>query len=394
MKLFIFIGIILLVDTTALAQGDLRAAGRVEVPMPGRVVDLKLADSRIACLLTGGDVRILDRSGGKLIAEIKGAELPATSVAISRDGDWLAVVRAREMVPSSFGFIATPAHGPASKAAFGRQSFQDRPNEIAERGLYFDPPRPAPNNDRIPRIPYGGVVTIRRISDEGSARSRSDFPENIAALEVDGSSVTIVGSDMKYIITDNNLNVIYYFSGDTPRYHNIYPHQTLIFDPDRKSFACLVDNPGGRIDVAFFDAKIRRCITLTRPPDSLPPWAIAISPDGRKLAACGPGNTVTLWDLEGEFRGRIIRDDRAESRKCSYILFAGNSRQLITCDDGGGGRLWDIETDRVAAKFQVEKRDIRAASYFDGLLTLVSGAYRYRGAAIEPLTIQQIRVAP
>ncbi len=395
MKIFMVATFVFVAKAAVFAQGDHRTPpGRVEVPMPGRVVDLKLSESRIACLLSSGDVQIVARDDGRLIANIRGDGLPSSAVALSSDGDWVAIGRVKEMVPSGFGLITTPPSGNSPKLALAGSATRTLSQESAERANFFGLPRPRPSTDRVLRIPYGGVVTIRRISDEDSARSRADFSETIAALELDDSSLAIVGTGLKCIYTDKSLNIQYYYSGNLPLHNNLYPHQNLVFAPDRKRFAFLVGNSSGNIEVAFFDANLRRCVTLTRPVDSPPPWALAMSPDGRTLVACGPGNSVALWDLEGGAPARVVRDGRAAPCNCYYVAFAGNSRQLLTFDDAGAGRLWDIENDRVIAKFKVPKRNIRALSYSDNILTLISGAYHYQDETIEPLLIQTIQVLP
>ena len=369
---------------------------RFERPMPARVVEVKLSERRVACLLPKGEVVVLDRNDGRDVAVLAGDGLPATALALGDDGERVAVAGVREVVgmglprpggerpPLTLGDVPAPA--PA--APFGPSTTTPALWEVTRRALAIGThhaPWSSSHGERPP-VKLGGTVRLRRVRDGGDIRRRDDLTAGIVGLSLDGPLLTVVGGDLDFVVLDEALRT----TAASPAWGpvaNDLPQPAVAFGAGGMAFACIVTRPGFRMDLALCDPTSRRLEAVRRDDQHPAPWAVALSRDGRAMAACGPGG-IHAWDVAKGGPARALTSDRPDPATTTFVAFGATADRLITGDDAGLIRVWDLATGRVAWSGPGPKRDLRAADLRDGRLTLVSGAYHYPGPTIEPLVIQ------
>ncbi len=411
MKMF-HLSAILLAASCASALGQVKfpvVEARFVADMPEYVRDVKMIGSQIACLLASGNVVILDRKSGKFIVKLKGDDrrsaliaisregpyvatgLPSTTFAISRDGALVATGGVRERIPSA-------PHGTnlsGSKATSGEANKVDvsfiKSSEAIKKFWHYGPLR-EPVLNQAPTIPHGGVITIYHPHKNANIQTRADFPNPIVALIFHETRLTVIDNEFNVVVLNEELQTVKTQQNNHKIHTNIYPNQNLVFDNGNLKFAGLSDELDGRIKLFCFDAETKHTTFPTREEGSPAPWAIAITPDGRKLATCGPNGSITVRDFESGNVQKAIKRDMGEVGDLDFIAFGSDHNEIVTAGSDGLVRVWNVETGRVVFTAKGPKRDARAASLVDDELTLVSGAYHYAGQTIEPLVIETFQV--
>ncbi|MBM4067594.1 MAG: hypothetical protein FJ271_01425 [Planctomycetes bacterium] len=77
-------------------------------------------------------------------------------------------------------------------------------------------------------------------------------------------------------------------------------------------------------------------------------WAIAFAPDGRRLASAGFDNQVLLWDVG---TGREIRRFSGHTDYVRSLSFSRDGRRLLSAGDDRMVRLWNVETGKEITAF-------------------------------------------
>ncbi|HEY9832924.1 MAG TPA: tetratricopeptide repeat protein [Stenomitos sp.] len=85
-------------------------------------------------------------------------------------------------------------------------------------------------------------------------------------------------------------------------------------------------------------------------------YDVALSPNGRRLAAVGKGDTVIVWDLSGILgRHKSFNQFRTEHDRVYSVAFISDDK-LATGGRDGTLKLWKIKSDGTAQKLAEEKK--------------------------------------
>ena len=97
--------------------------------------------------------------------------------------------------------------------------------------------------------------------------------------------------------------------------------------------------------------------------------ALAVSPDGRRIACGGPDRTIRLIDAAD---GRIAKTFEPASESILSLAFAPDGRSLASGGDQGALALWDVETGRVVRMFEGHYQLINRLAFQPGGRRLAS----------------------
>ncbi len=99
---------------------------------------------------------------------------------------------------------------------------------------------------------------------------------------------------------------------------------------------------------------------------------VAFSPAGTRLASCGWGDSIRLWDVRS---GRTVRRFRGSERNGSFaVAFSPDGAKMASVGEGGLVRLWDVATGEELWKAERHKgRTFGVAFAPDGLTFATAG---------------------
>lgn len=110
----------------------------------------------------------------------------------------------------------------------------------------------------------------------------------------------------------------------------------FIFSPDGRTLIGLANNQ----EVRLIEAGTGRVTaSLKSATGSTPPWDIALSSDGRILAATSGGETIRLWDL---VQRRELNPLKGHTGAVQEIAFSPDQYKLASCANDGSVKLWDL----------------------------------------------------
>jgi len=112
------------------------------------------------------------------------------------------------------------------------------------------------------------------------------------------------------------------------------PFTTVVFSPDdRKLYA-------GNLDgfIKFYDVETAKEIGELKTLDGI--WALAISPDGSKLATGGWDKTVKVWDSGTK---KELFTIKAHNDTVTALVFINNGQQILSASNDGQVKIWNAD---------------------------------------------------
>jgi WD40 repeat protein/predicted Ser/Thr protein kinase len=149
--------------------------------------------------------------------------------------------------------------------------------------------------------------------------------------------------------------------------------ELLALSPDRTRVAVtLLSEKGSSIGI-FDTSSGEEQATCTGARDVV--YALALSPDGRRLAAGGDDRVIHIWDAA---TGQPLTECRGHTSKVLSIAFREDGSRLVTAAHDGTVRQWDARTGRqVEPPYDRHTAEVFAAVYSpDGQRVASAGADR------------------
>src|SRR5262245_25549426 len=149
----------------------------------------------------------------------------------------------------------------------------------------------------------------------------------------------------------------------------------LTLSQDRTRLAVVSASEKDDLSVAIYDPSSGK--ERARWPIDLHPmvFAVALSPDGTRVACGGDDRVVPVWDTQ---TGKMLAECRGHRSKVLSITFRGDGLRLLTTSHDGTVRQWDAQTGReVEPPYDRHTAEVIAAVYRpDGQRVASAGADR------------------
>jgi WD40 repeat protein/serine/threonine protein kinase len=147
----------------------------------------------------------------------------------------------------------------------------------------------------------------------------------------------------------------------------------VALSPDRTRVAVALPSEKGSFIGIYDTSSGEEQATCTGARDQF--YALAFSPDGRRLAASGDDRVIHIWDAAG---GQPLTECRGHTSKVLSIAFREDGSQLVTAAHDGTVRQWDAQTGRpVEPPYDRHTAEVFAAVYSpDGKRVASAGADR------------------
>lgn len=98
---------------------------------------------------------------------------------------------------------------------------------------------------------------------------------------------------------------------------------------------------------------------------------VAVSPDGKLIAAGGKDRLGHVWNLE---TGELTASLRGHSAYVNEVTFSPSGKQLITAGEDGVLRRWDLDTPHSPAVLRGHQRSVDAVAWSSDGLSLISAS--------------------
>jgi WD40 repeat protein len=199
--------------------------------------------------------------------------------------------------------------------------------------------------------------------------ARQELPALPVAIDFRKSAFT---PDGRILALSSSESVILWDTATNQQVADLTGFSSLIYavaiSPDGKTLAAgMSDNT-----VELWDVAARRKLrTLTGHTYSV--YSVAFSPDGRWLAS-GPGagdTSVVLWDLT---TGRRRANLRGHTGAVSSLRFSADSKTLASGSWDTTARLWDVATGKSLGKLQGHSNYVRSVAFSPDGRILATGS--------------------
>jgi WD40 repeat protein len=98
-------------------------------------------------------------------------------------------------------------------------------------------------------------------------------------------------------------------------------------------------------------------------------WAVAVSPDGMRIATGDTGGLGRVWSMR---TGGAV-DLNGHSGAIRGVAFSANGKSLVTASEDGTGRIWDAGTGRPLAELRGHDGIVHSAAFAPDGKTVVTG---------------------
>ena len=146
----------------------------------------------------------------------------------------------------------------------------------------------------------------------------------------------------------------------------------------------------GGIRIKLLDAGTRRRRVI--PASGVePPWAVAMSADGRAFATAGKRGEVALWDFD---KGEVVRRVKPPNPGDGLLVcMSDDGGRVAVCCRDGRVYLWGVEDGRFVAVGEAPGPYVRAAAVGETHLTIVAGGFRADREGAEPVVVRRFDIS-
>ncbi len=106
-------------------------------------------------------------------------------------------------------------------------------------------------------------------------------------------------------------------------------------------------------------------------------WAVAVSPDGMRIASCGEDRTIKVWNA---ITGTELATLQGHKNTVGFLSFSPDGRLIVSGSDDKTAKVWDVSTGTEVATLRGHSREVRPVSFSQSGRKIVSGS---RDASIK-----------
>ncbi len=144
----------------------------------------------------------------------------------------------------------------------------------------------------------------------------------------------------------------------------------LAFHPDGRRLAVASGTPGQLGEVKLFDRETGELLEdRLVSEDAI--FAVAFSPEGDRLAACGADGTIAIFDVDDAAADPRLIDDHADW--VNSIAWSPNGKRLVSASRDKTAKVFDAETGELLVTFGDHDQNVTAAVFLSDNERVVSG---------------------